>query len=310
MIFHRLFFSFLLFVVGQNYIFACECSPANSLEKSLENSRLVIHGKVVSKEFITYSETLLPEWADTLARRAKEKGQLLDVSGISPNIIKVKVVVLKNFKNKIIPDTLVIFTPRANASCGYTKFEIGKEFIIFNDVDLFKSSQLKEFTKFDVQLKNTFWTNQCTRTSEANQEDLDSLNLIISPIRVLNPQIKKCEYYLDTTTNEKIYTNSDLLPQFPSGQIGLMDFYKANAPFPPFLNRNSDTTLNTQVSFIVNPNGRISRIKFIKSEVKSYEKDLIQFIKKMPPWNPGKCGNNFISFEVVLNFRFEAKKEN
>lgn len=306
----RAFYVFILIFVFKSLNLACNCKNTNSIEKSFDNSKLVIHGKVLSKEFITYSETLLPEWADTLARRAKEKGQLLDVSGISPNIIKIKVVVLKNFKNKIIPDTLVIFTPRANASCGYTKFEIGKEFIIFNDVDLFKSSQLKEFTNVDVQLKNTFWTNQCTRTSEANQEDLDSLNLIISPIRVLNPQIKKCEYYLDSTTNEKIYTNSDLLPQFPSGQIGIMDFYKANAPFPPFLNRKSDTTLNTQVSFIVNPNGRISRIQFVKSEVKSYEKDLIQFIKKMPTWEPGKCGSNFISYEVILNFRFESKREN
>jgi hypothetical protein len=36
----------------------------------------------------------------------------------------------------------------------------------------------------------------------------------------------------------------------------------------------------------------------------------MQFIKKMPPWTPGKCGSNFISYEVILNFRFESKRKN
>ena len=175
--------------------------------------------------------------------------------------------------------------------------------------DSFKSSEFKNHINENVQLKNTFWTNQCSRTREANQQDLDSLNLITAPIRVLNLKIKKCDFYIDSLTYERIYTNADFLPQFKSGQIDLIDFFKSNASFPAIENEISDTSFNTQVSFIINPNGRISRIHFVNSELKSAEKAIIELIKKMPPWVPGKCGGNFISFEVVINFRFVSIKE-
>lgn len=304
---------FCLLVLSFKLIFvslACDCMPSNSIEKSFENSRLVIHGKVLSKEFITYSETLLSNWSDSLSKWSKEKGQLLDLSTIAPNVIRVKVLVLKAYKNQTHLDTLAIFSPRSSASCGFSDFEVGKAFLIFNGSDLFKSSEFKMYINENVQLKNTFWTNQCTRTSEVNKQDLDSLDLITSPIRILNPKMNICDYYIDSLTNERIYINSDIIPQFKSGQIDLLDFYKSSASFPPLTNEISDTTFNTLVTFIINPNGKISRIRFVKSEVKSFEKELMQLIKKMPPWNPGKCGNNYISFEVVLNFRFESKREN
>ena len=302
-------FSVFIFLISSIDCYACDCNVSYSMEKSFENSQLVIHGKILSKEFISYSETLLPNWSDSLAKWVKDKGQLLDLSTINPNVTRVKVLVLKAYKNQTHLDTLTIFTPRSSASCGFHTFEVGKEYLIFNGSDLFKSTEFKNYDSENVQLNNTFWTNQCTRTMEANQQDLDSLDLITSPIRVLNPPEKTCIYYLDSLTNERIYTNADILPQFKTGQIDLMDFFKTNSFFPVLTNELKDTTFNIQASFIVNPNGRISKIRFVKSEIKSFEKDLIQFIKKMPPWIPGKCGNNFISYELILNFRFESKRK-
>lgn len=300
-----LLISSILCIFLQNVSFACDCKMNQSIEKALENSKLVIHARVLSKEFINYSETLLPQWADTLTKRAKDKSQLLDVSIITPNVTKIKVLVIKNFKHKTGFDTLEIFTPRSGALCGFNKFEVGKEFIIFNDIDLFKQEQLREFAAIDVQLNNTFWTSRCTRTVESNQSDLDSLNLITSPIRCIYPKINHCEFYIDSATGERVYTNADFYPEFVEGQKGLMSFYKANATFPP-LSISSDTAFNTQVSFIVNPNGRISRIHFNKSELKQFEKSIIELIRKMPVWIPAKCNKNSVSFEVVLNFRFSS----
>ena len=303
----QIFFTLLLVVASKSFTLACDCKPASCIEKSFEQANLVVHARVLSKEYISYSETLLPNWSDSLAKWAKEKGQLLDLSTIAPNVIRVKVLVLKSYKNQTHLDTLTIFTPRSSASCGFNEFEEAKDYVIFNGLDLFKSSEFKNYKNENVQLKNSFWTNQCTRTSIAKQDLLDSLDLITAPIRILNPSVKKCDYYLDSLTNERIYTNADIQPQFNSGQIDLMDFYKSNASFPPLENEITDTSFNTQVSFIINPNGRISQIRFVNSELKSAEKAIIEFIKKMPPWVPGKCGTNTISYQVVINFRFESK---
>ena len=296
--------SFIFCVFFSKKSLACDCKTNHSIEKALETSKLVIHARVLSKEFINYSETLLPQWADSLVKWTKDKGQLLDVSAITPNVIKIKVIVIKNFKNKTGLDTLVIFTPRNGASCGFNRFELGKEYIIFNNTDIFKQEQLKGFSGYNVQLNNTFWTSRCTRTVELNQSDLDSLNLITSPIRCINPKLKHCEFYIDSITHERIYKNANFLPEFPNGQNGLIDFYLKNTHFPPLNDQCTDSTLNNQVSFIVNPNGRISRIQFRKSEVKQFEKSIVELIQKMPSWIPGKCGKNAVSHEVVLNFRF------
>lgn len=296
-------------VIITNSSIACNCESMPSIEKSFEKSNLVIHARVLSKEFINYTETLLPNWSDSLAKWIKDKGQLLDLSTISPDVIRIKVYVLKSYKNQTHLDTLTIFTPRSSASCGIASFEVDKEYVIFNGSDLFKFFEFKNYYKENVQLKNTFWTNHCTRTSVAEREILDSLDLITSPIRIINSPVKMCEYYLDSLTYERIYTNADIQPQFKSGQIDLMDFYKANASFPPLSNSDSDSSFNTKVSFIINPNGRMSRIRFLKSEIPDFEKSIIELVKKMPPWTPGKCGTNTISYEVVLNFRFESSNE-
>ena len=303
----KLFFSFLIAVASKSFTLACDCKPMPSIEKSFEQANLVVHARILSKEFISYSETLLPNWSDSLVKWAKDKGQLLDLSTIAPNVIRVKVLVLKSYKNQTHLDTLTIFTPRSSASCGFNEFEVAKEYLIFNGVDLFKSLEFKNYKNENVQLKNTFWTNQCTRTAIAKQDLLDSLDLITAPIRILNPTEKVCDYYLDSLTNERIYTNAEIQPQFKSGQSDLMDFYKANTSFPPLSNKDFDTTFNCLVSFIINPNGRMSRIRFLKSEIPSFEKSILEFVKKIPLWFPGKCGSNTISYEVILNFRFESK---
>ena len=113
----KLFFSFLIVVASQSFALACDCKPTSSIEKSFEKSNLVVHARVLSKEFIQYAETLLPNWSDSLAKWAKEKGQLLDLSTIAPNVIRIKVLVLKSYKNQTHLDTLTIFTPRRFFLC-------------------------------------------------------------------------------------------------------------------------------------------------------------------------------------------------
>jgi hypothetical protein len=304
----KILFSFFLTQAAYS-LNACDCNSVKSIENSFENSSLVVHGRIISKEFITYSETLRTNWSDSLTKWAKDKGQLLDLSTISQNIILVKVHVLRSYKNQTRLDTLTIFTPRNSSNCGFNSFEVGKEYIIFNSPDIFKINEFKNFYNEQVQQINTLWTNQCTSTIEHNQQTLDSLEIITSPIRILEPKTKNCNYYIDSLTNERIYTNVDKKPQFKEGNKDLINFFKSNTYFKPMSNNDADTVYNCQASFNINPNGRISKIRIIKSEVKLFEKELIEFVKKMPPWQPGKCENNFITYEITLNFRFESTKE-
>jgi hypothetical protein len=58
-----------------------------------------------------------------------------------------------------------VFTPVKGASCGYTEFRIGEDYII----DGFPENMiLKAFNigrKYSPEIKNTVWTHRCTKTA-------------------------------------------------------------------------------------------------------------------------------------------------
>jgi hypothetical protein len=97
----------------------------------------------------------------------------------SPMILAVKLKVIKGYKGATRNQTIIIFTPRSGASCGYTGFTKGKNHIVFGTA---RSFILSAFTNYDtfkhIDLSNCYWTSNCNRTSEATSEDLTELDAI------------------------------------------------------------------------------------------------------------------------------------
>jgi hypothetical protein len=149
-------------------IYACKCNPP-SKDAGFKSSDLVIYGKVIRTELISFANTIddskIGEFKERL-KGDKNKLQLLE----SDWILKVEIIVEKTVKGKVPQDTVIIYTARRSASCGY-RFTKGLSYHVFAE----RQSYLNvfffnpTFSGKDFGRENTFWTNQCTPTSEYHQ---------------------------------------------------------------------------------------------------------------------------------------------
>lgn len=153
-------------------ILACYCYELNSVEEEYKSATIVIYGEIITKEFVTLKETMnnkrLNEIKDSIP---EDKYFLLNTT---PLVVKVNMKIKNNYKGIFSSDTVTIYTARSGVSCGYRDFEVGEHFIIYGykktflyNVLLMVNNSLVE----DLDKKETYWTDQCTRTTNYYEED-------------------------------------------------------------------------------------------------------------------------------------------
>jgi len=153
----------LLGLFGRTY--ACKCEPPTR-EEGLKNSDLVIYGKVISTELISFAKTIddnkLSEFKEEL-KGDKKKLELLE----SDWVLKVEIIVKEKVKGEIHQDTVTIYTAWSSASCGY-KFKKDLSYHVYAKRQSYLSVFFLNSVDRDKDFgrKNTFWTNHCTLTSE------------------------------------------------------------------------------------------------------------------------------------------------
>lgn len=100
-----------------------------------------------------------------------------------------------------------------------------------------------------------------------------------------------------------IFISVDEFPEYPGGPEAMND-YLMNKIFYPreaLVDRAEGTVI---VSFIVNSNGSISKIKVIKGLHKLLDKIAADAVKGMPLWKAGKIQGKAVRTQVNLPIRF------
>ena len=166
-----------LLIIGTKSSLACSCEEPGSIEESFNYSDAVFDGKVISKSFVTFAESIRIEAADSMRQNLDEnKLNLFD----SEFIMKVEFEITKCYKGNISNDTIVIYTTRTSASCGYPGFEIGHDYIVYGSTKSYAFwTFFKNTDDYVIEKQNTFWTNQCTRTEEYNYTEAKELEKLM-----------------------------------------------------------------------------------------------------------------------------------
>ena len=172
--------NFLTFFILFNFsdsIFGCSCNGTWTTKTAYENSKNVIYGKVLDTSFVSLAQTMDSEkLIDFLARNPfidEGKYNIL----FDPLVIRTEILVIEFYKGLQTEDTIVVYTPRRGASCGYQWFSEGSMHIIFDSGPDF----IYQFAGINSELKkpNTYWTNNCTYTClihEGMLKELDELS--------------------------------------------------------------------------------------------------------------------------------------
>jgi hypothetical protein len=171
----KLFFVFILtFVVSHSYL-ACKCYETGTVKESFETSELVVYGKVIRRSYVSFKETMKAEKGDSLNTHLEgDKNNLLN----SEAILKIEFEIKNIYKGQIISDTITIYTGRNSSSCGFTDFKEGGEYIIYGSSMSYLYGYFTNAANEKLEKSGTFWTSQCTRTTEYNEPEAKELEML------------------------------------------------------------------------------------------------------------------------------------
>ena len=90
---------------------------------------------------------------------------------------------------------------------------------------------------------------------------------------------------------------------FPGGPNSLAQYFQANLIYPEYARENGYEG-KIVVGFVVNKNGRITKVRILEGVETSLNQEAIRLIQAMPNWNPGKNNDRPVKTHVSLPIRF------
>lgn len=104
----------------------------------------------------------------------------------------------------------------------------------------------------------------------------------------------------------KVYEVVEVMPEFPGGIPGLLDFLKKNQIYPESSIKRKEEG-RVMAAFVVNTDGSVCDIAVIKHVSPALDKAAVDMIKKMPKWIPGKHNGKAVRVKYVLPVVFKIQ---
>lgn len=152
----------------------CSCNFPTEIPKAYQVTNTILKVKVLDKSIVSFRSTMNQDSLqiyESSNLSAKQKEWLK-----AEFVIKVVVHVSEVFKGNIDNDTIVVYTTKTGASCGYTRFIVDDEYIIYASPKSYAYHLFYTPSKGRVLEKDgTLWTGICTLTGEFNEKHANEL---------------------------------------------------------------------------------------------------------------------------------------
>ncbi len=110
----------------------------------------------------------------------------------------------------------------------------------------------------------------------------------------------------DTLSNDTIYVDVELMPEYYGGIDSLMSYLGKNINYPRWeFEHHIQGTVH--VTFVVSSEGKIKNVQITKSvpDSKNFDQEVLRVISTMPDWMPGEHEGKKVdvSFKLPITFR-------
>lgn len=192
----------------------------------------------------------------------------------------------------------------------------------------YESSNVKAIEEYNAlgrfRNKKTFYESGQLETDVSYKDSSDdkNTNKIIAFSYYENGQLKQKDEYIQDkkggTRNHQLISgvlyNEEgneiphipfmTVPKFIGGNKLLYMFIKANLKYPKAAKKEKIQG-KVLVGFVVNKNGKVEKIKALKSEDHDLEKEALRIVNLMPDWTPGTYNGKKVSvpFTSPINFK-------
>ena len=107
-----------------------------------------------------------------------------------------------------------------------------------------------------------------------------------------------------TKKNDMVFDVVEVMPQFPGGQIAMLQYLMKNIKYPEQAVKEGIQGRVT-VRFIVEKDGSISDVKPVLSVHPLLNKEAVRVVKSMPKWSPGKQNGKPVRVRFNLPVMFK-----
>ena len=120
-------------------------------------------------------------------------------------------------------------------------------------------------------------------------------------------KIKKVDT-LEMSFDSVDYANLDEQPQFPGGNQALLTFLNSNIIYPDSA-KNNGISGTVYISFVINPDGKLTDAKIVKGSRYCSQCDLeaLRVILLMPDWIPGKQKGKPVKVKYMFPIKFNLR---
>ena len=109
-----------------------------------------------------------------------------------------------------------------------------------------------------------------------------------------------------TKKNNMVFDVVEVMPQFPGGQIAMLQYLMKNIKYPEQAMKEGIQGRVT-VRFIVEKDGSISDVKPVLSVHPLLNKEAVRVVESMPKWTPGKQNGKPVRVRFNLPVMFKLK---
>ena len=107
-----------------------------------------------------------------------------------------------------------------------------------------------------------------------------------------------------TKKNDMVFDVVEVMPQFPGGQIAMLQYIMKNMKYPEQAMKEGIQG-RVAVRFIVEKDGSISDVKPILSVHPLLNKEAVRVVESMPKWSPGKQKGKPVRVQLIVPIMFK-----
>lgn len=102
-----------------------------------------------------------------------------------------------------------------------------------------------------------------------------------------------------------IYTNAEVMPQYPGGEQALSDFVVNKIEYPQSaVDRDAEGTVN--ISFVIDEKGKVVNAETIGNKAgNGFDDEAIRIVNQMPDWKPGTVKGKPVKTRLTLPITFK-----
>lgn len=130
--------------------------------------------------------------------------------------------------------------------------------------------------------------------------------LLLSAILLTNMAF--CQEEKKGSVDDEVFVVVEEQAEFPGGLDSMYAYIQKNLKYPEKA-KAEGIEGRVFVSFIIEKDGSISNVKILRAIGGGCEEAVVEMIKNMPKWKPGKQRGKPVRFQFVLPIKFELPKD-